>query len=708
MDAFHRSNPQVTQMPTATAAAAAAPVASAEEEAIKKNTDCVYFLASPLTCKKGSECEYRHSDSARLNPRDCWYWLNGNCLNPKCAFRHPPLDALVGPEALNHAETFMPPAHAMAAAAQMPYVSNKHGVPCIFFQQGICMKGDRCSFFHAQTSLANKAPQKQGALPPTTEAAPKKTFGALEKCTQLKNNPQINALKSGGIPTAAKPVVKEGLPLAKNHFLADKNTTPLSVNDDERSKYKATSVPANGNPVSRTSQMQPGFDDHDDNLHNKDEEVSREASPGFDVLVDDELRDSDYYPVEDQYGGAGDHERSEYDANPSADYSMGGIDQDVYREAHNDYEKRYGWEQRGVSSERKQVRSYPDRRHHGNNTNSLDHVRESDLRHRLSKPRKVNGLRSVISNEHTHHEKRVEGRGNYRGSWRERNNLSSSHESSSISSRLQGRISVPVRSSPLDVAEIRPEVDRSRDRDRLSHGRLQERMRGRLQEDPGFVVGRHSRGPLLRRDVFGEDDANFAAPKSLSELKGKKSGVERNGELSHLGKRKSQQNFDDLQSSGGGDLSFEGPKPLEEILKRKRRASDNNSGDHNNHQRENTTATIQPSSFLKEDVQPPSLSSSINHSGKLENNKSVEDDLEVEDGMVADEEGAEYEDDVAEGYEGDPQGGEEEDYYEQVNGDEEDVNLNDHGENVDPEDEEYLYEDEDADDFAKKMAVVFS
>lgn len=26
--------------------------ATAEEEALKRNTDCVYFLASPLTCKK--------------------------------------------------------------------------------------------------------------------------------------------------------------------------------------------------------------------------------------------------------------------------------------------------------------------------------------------------------------------------------------------------------------------------------------------------------------------------------------------------------------------------------------------------------------------------------------------------------------------------------------------------------------------------------
>lgn len=38
---------------------------------------------------QGNDCEYRHSEGARMNPRDCWYWLNGNCLNPKCAFRHP-------------------------------------------------------------------------------------------------------------------------------------------------------------------------------------------------------------------------------------------------------------------------------------------------------------------------------------------------------------------------------------------------------------------------------------------------------------------------------------------------------------------------------------------------------------------------------------------------------------------------------------------
>lgn len=47
---------------------------------------CYSFAPPPL---QGSECEYRHSEVARVNPRDCYYWLNGNCTNRKCTFRHP-------------------------------------------------------------------------------------------------------------------------------------------------------------------------------------------------------------------------------------------------------------------------------------------------------------------------------------------------------------------------------------------------------------------------------------------------------------------------------------------------------------------------------------------------------------------------------------------------------------------------------------------
>lgn len=101
------------------------------DEARKRNTDCVFFLASPLTCKKGLDCEYRHNEIARLNPRDCWYWLAGNCLNPTCGFRHPPLDT-----------------HAEVSSDLHVAPANKISPPCYFYYNGFCNKGDSCTYSH--------------------------------------------------------------------------------------------------------------------------------------------------------------------------------------------------------------------------------------------------------------------------------------------------------------------------------------------------------------------------------------------------------------------------------------------------------------------------------------------------------------------------------------------------------------------------------
>ena len=49
----------------------------------------MYIENNGLFPCQGMDCEYRHSEGVRLNPRDCWYWLSGGCLNPACAFRHP-------------------------------------------------------------------------------------------------------------------------------------------------------------------------------------------------------------------------------------------------------------------------------------------------------------------------------------------------------------------------------------------------------------------------------------------------------------------------------------------------------------------------------------------------------------------------------------------------------------------------------------------
>jgi hypothetical protein len=119
------------------ASAAAAAEEGEDPRRRRSDTDCVFFLVSRVSCTKvpvlprktlaqirrilgfprrvfagewyyvlpplidllivarvgfwsqGSKCEYRHCEAARFNPRNCWYWFHGNCVNPSCTFRHP-------------------------------------------------------------------------------------------------------------------------------------------------------------------------------------------------------------------------------------------------------------------------------------------------------------------------------------------------------------------------------------------------------------------------------------------------------------------------------------------------------------------------------------------------------------------------------------------------------------------------------------------
>uniref|UniRef100_A0A5B7ADD1 Putative zinc finger family protein n=1 Tax=Davidia involucrata TaxID=16924 RepID=A0A5B7ADD1_DAVIN len=734
---------------------------SAEEEALKRNTDCVYFLASPLTCKKGSDCEYRHSDIARVNPRDCWFWLNGNCLNPKCGFRHPPLDALLGTQVPTPAGAPPPPSQTAATpATHSSYISGKQAVPCIFFQKGFCLKGDRCSFLHAPNTINNNKALQVPALTPVTEPPTfKKAFGGLEKCTQDQKVSQENVPKSVVLPTQAIPAAKiETAPL-KNGAAIVKNVPPPSGLDDELPRYRPTNVPSptNGNSISRSNRVhQAHVSDYHSLLNGKDsDEFSREPSPGFDVLVDDELRDSDYYHNEDQFRRTRAHEgtslnpMNEYDIGHSADYdSMADVDRDSYRGPHGYdlYERmqgQYGWEQHKASSERMLGGSAHLERRGYSKAESPDQIDESDLRHRLSKQKRVNGLRSVISHEYAR-DNHVEDQ-SYRGPHTEGHHLPP-HESS-LSSRLRGRIKIPG-TSPVNGTDLHPEreMDRGRNRGRLSpgrtqisshQGRLRDRIKGRVQEDFNNE-GRNFRGPHMRRHTINDNYTDFWGPKSLTELKVGKNVESYEQQISDqqslsLGKRKYPKLEDHQQSEG--DLSFEGPKPLSEILKRKRECEtavsrrgmmSGNKDDSNQKERRQSLISIVKITAVRE---KQSVLSSVSkeegnlavHGNKEESKFAIADigavdglipseniksgdgksslqsnvsELGNDDGMIVDDR---MEDQEAEAY--DQRDG---DYdYEQVEG--EDL---DEGENADPE-EEYL-DDDDGDDFAKKIGVMFS
>ncbi|KAK6921534.1 Zinc finger, CCCH-type [Dillenia turbinata] len=703
---------------------------SAEDEAVKRNTDCVYFLASPLTCKKGSECEYRHSEPARLNPRDCWFWLNGNCLNPKCSYRHPPLDGLLGTQAATapapapaaQSSVPQPLPLAVAPAANTLSSAGKQAVPCIFFQKGLCLKGDRCSFLHGTNPPTNKAPQARGSNPSTETLTNKKAFGGLEKCSQIpKVPPQVNNAKPSVL--SAKPEMVA----PKFGVYAGKSVQPSRTYGDELPRNKAVvNIPAatNGNSTIRPSNMHQThvLDDRSLQGSRDADDFLKESSPGFDVLVDDELQDSDYY--HDEVGRSRGHEgrsltsRNEHDLVQSGDYnSMSDLDRE-YRDprGYDSYEgMQYAWEQRRASSSERMAVGSVNQQRRGyarDGSPSPDDIDGSDLRYRLSKQRRTNGLRSVINTDYVH-DKDAEER-SYGGSYRDSHHLPPPQESS-LSSRLRGRIVLPGSSSPVNGSDLHLERDTDRvwNRSRLPvgrqpvskpHGRLRDRIKGRAQED--FNEGRNVRGLGMRRDSLDERSASvtdFAGPKSLAELKGEKNPERKERQ------NKGRQPFSHLNQQSDGDLSFEGPMPLSVILKRKRESETAGSTSLGN--KEDNEGLINDSSKTSElesqgfpSFEPEKLPDSQVLKNKKQSNTTTSADglvpsekaqsNELEDGIVADDAG---EDHNLESYDRRDRDSD----FEQVEGG--DYNE---GENVDPE-EEYL-DDEDGDDFAKRIGVMFS
>ncbi|KAL5721554.1 hypothetical protein ACHQM5_005187 [Ranunculus cassubicifolius] len=717
-------------------ASGGAPVLSAEDEALKRNTDCVYFLASPLTCKKGDDCEYRHSEEARMNPRDCYYWLNGNCLNPKCAFRHPPLDNLVGTPLAAAAKASLPPSLPATSAqypASNPFAYNpaanasvyntaanasaynpvKQNTPCYYFQKGQCLKGDRCAFMHGSQTV-NAAPQQPTApkiathIPETqTQMTFKKPFGGLEKCNQQKFFQQENVVKPVEFQQLpVKPPTKAVVAPRVNGVATEKHVQ--YTQHVEQPRYKPPNMPSmvSGSSVSRTQplrQTQMLLDER--NFRRESDEFLNESSPGFDVLVEDELLESRYYEKEDDFGRvAGPGGRHMNSVN---DYSsLPKFDRETYSDSrgYDTYARgqdRYPREQRKGSSERI---SAPERRLP--RVGSPEDIDGLDLRHRLSKQRRTNnGSRSTVSPD-SRHRRDDRGREDQRYQSHSRRDSRYSSRESSISNRLQGRISLPTRSSP----------DRNRnDFNRLSpgrppvlpySGRPQDRLRRREDDE--------IRGSFGRRDET-DNTLDFAAPKRLVELK--KTGRSEEHQTGR-GLRK----YDGLQELEGGygnTTSFEGPKPLKEILKRKRREEPSDSEKEAERSGMPSNANGRVEEEEEEEEEEGLIPEEVEGEALAQNGNELESEDLIMIGNVGEEEEEFETSDQREGESDYEQVDEEypeqadqeypeqadQEYPEQV--DQEYTETREEH-NADPE-EEYIEEDEeDGDDFAKRMGVMFS
>ncbi|KAK1320500.1 Zinc finger CCCH domain-containing protein 19 [Acorus calamus] len=704
-----------------------------DEEAVKKNTDCIYFLASPLTCKKGNECEYRHSENARMNPRDCFYWLNRNCLNPKCSFRHPPLDPLVGTPLSTSSSGHFPlvqsalPAQVSAVNVSASHNPNKQNVPCIFFQKGFCLKGDKCPFMHGPQPTSNPLPQQTSPFvaPEQPLASKKATTWEHERCGSQQKLPQANIHKFvQALPMAQSVIKAESLSVS-----GAKKNMPLPRLDEGHPRINQAHVPVvNNNTASRTaSHHVPPQDDHYPNGRSLGE-FRVESSPGFNVR-----QKREHFHVVDGIG----RERNRHGRSKSSEFDHCSSDHDSLpiskREMYavrSDYDQ-FSLEQRRPSSERILERPpLPERRGYLRGENP-DHIDQLDLRHRLAKKTKFNGSRSILTPEsrgeyHRGDAQRDEDRRIRGHSFRDRPPLASE---GSISNRLQGRIKlpgVPSTDDPIDL-HVERDIDRVRSRRRMSPPSRtikshQEREHDRIKR----------RGEELATE--GRNSSDFAAPKTLAELKGTKAseGIQETSSHTNSSARSTMNITDRLGKSldhqdSESSLSFEGPKPLSMILKRKRETTSENGelsgNDAEEHRRQGenlvgTEATESEKGAL--DAEKPDLQAveeeekeeglftvegedeyhNVQYSfSKAEKEQEMDDSNMMEDGDAeAYEEGdGEFEYEQVEGGE-DADVGHEEEYYEEIEG----------GEDADVGHEEEYFDDDDEDDFAKKVGISLS
>ncbi|KAK3137376.1 hypothetical protein QOZ80_5BG0451480 [Eleusine coracana subsp. coracana] len=273
----------------------------------RANTDCVSFLASRFGCTKGAECEYRHCDAARFNFRSCWYWFQGNCVNPSCTFRHPPL------ESLNKTKSFANPLSSHGSTCV------KAASPCYFYYNSYCAKGDHCPFLHEPLTCNN----------------------VVETCSEATtSNPTVNGNSAGAEVvqslknSLANPVEDTSNQIKEHHSRGVTESGKPEICGAISRAYE-TSVDTGAHLKGPTLSDQSS--EHSEMEHVEQDE-ERDSSPGFDVLVDD--MNSNKNDLEHQLARERDVNGPyvEYDAGDSVGYDLDYLDSECYEQEFFDFD----------------------------------------------------------------------------------------------------------------------------------------------------------------------------------------------------------------------------------------------------------------------------------------------------------------------------------------------------------------------------------
>ncbi|RWW54277.1 hypothetical protein BHE74_00039150 [Ensete ventricosum] len=315
--------------------------------------------------------------------------------------------------------TRAPPAHSLSNNI------NKQSVPCHYFQWGQCLKGERCPYMHGpQASVALVSQQAANASKLLPEPPQTSKKDRLQNATMQQNVTELNLDKPKTMvnmqiemPSATTKLFTK-VENAPNAELSENKRLPFCPLDDELPAAPQNVITTGGgHTLSKPwSHQIQATNEQPENGRDTDE-FSREYSPGFDVLVEDDIKDPDYFHNEDDFrmvsahGGQNLEPEEDYDYHHS-DYELitnTGRDRSVVRGKYDNYEQtrvRHGREPK--TSERFLDKPPSHGREVLDREAKLDEMDGSDLRHRLLKQRRLNGSRSTDSRD-GHVEARREG-----------------------------------------------------------------------------------------------------------------------------------------------------------------------------------------------------------------------------------------------------------------------------------------------------------
>lgn len=440
--------------------------------------------------------------------------------------------------------------------------ANKTMVPCYFFFNGFCNKGDRCSFLHGpdDSSFTIKPVKNDNGSSDALN---------LENKTSSGNKTGVASTPTNQSLTVPKNVSDFKLQPKEDHQLqlpkkakrqGDDCLEPSALESKEASVSRSDSPFAEDGFVHNVSHLCTEESSEEQvNSHIEPEErwESSPHSPGFDVLVHDELgnlgyeEDSEYLPVLDrdeqelneQYMGYEFKDPVEYDTNHTmhaeADIMYEEETYDGYRCFDRDLAHASGRTARAYSKDmfldsilsRKRIRMSAEMAAYDKSLDLRDHLRR---RREINGPpitgflRRQESSSMMVRNQERHQRHGIEQQ---------------------PSRRLTSQLGYSTIDSFGDVETLS-----IANKHRLFRHSQQQRPRKHYREKVAkrpFLSSKISRKPVLKQREFIPESTAFSGPKTLAEIKEEKKA----GGSLHC-KRTS--------------TDFQDPKPLSEILKDKR------------------------------------------------------------------------------------------------------------------------------------------